>query len=249
MYSNEPSTTAARRSRPIKLTSVTLVGAALIGLFPVHPPASPPPARTSPTFADTSPGGIHPRAIEPRYGAVDSGAAIFDDEDPAVAKLDPDLACALRKAAAEAADDGIELSVNSGWRSRSYQDQLLREAVAKYGSKEAAARWVATADTSPHVSGDAVDIGNSRATAWLAEHGARYGLCQIYRNEPWHYELRPKAVSRGCPPKYADPTHDPRMEGPAAHRSRAGRPRRDRAGRNSERSPNRPALPAPKLDP
>ena len=43
--------------------------------------------------------------------------------------------------------------------------------------------------------------------------GARagYGLCQTYRNEPWHYELRPDAVNRGCPRMYADPTHDPRM--------------------------------------
>ena len=39
-----------------------------------------------------------------------------------------------------------------------------------------------------------------------------YGLCQIYGNEPWHYELRPEAIDRGCPPMYADPTHDPRMQ-------------------------------------
>ena len=45
------------------------------------------------------------------------------------------------------------------------------------------------------MSGDAVDIGPFDATAWLSEHGAHYGLCQIYRNEPWHYELRPEATS------------------------------------------------------
>ena len=39
-----------------------------------------------------------------------------------------------------------------------------------------------------------------------------YGLCQIYDNESWHYELRPEAIDRGCPPMYADPTHDPRMQ-------------------------------------
>ena len=50
------------------------------------------------------------------------------------------------------------------------------------------------------------------ATAWLSEHGAEYGLCQIYSNEPWHYELRPEAIDHGCPPMYADPTHDPRMQ-------------------------------------
>ena len=62
------------------------------------------------------------------------------------------------------------------------------------------------------MSGDAVDIGRSDATAWLSSHGAAYGLCQIYGNEPWHYELRPDAVAHGCPPMYADPAHDPRMQ-------------------------------------
>ena len=62
------------------------------------------------------------------------------------------------------------------------------------------------------MSGDAVDIGPLDATAWLSENGAEYGLCQIYSNEPWHYELRPEAIDHGCPPMYADPTHDPRMQ-------------------------------------
>jgi LAS superfamily LD-carboxypeptidase LdcB len=129
-----------------------------------------------------------------------------------VANLDPALLGALRQAATAAADDGVAVEVNSGWRSPAYQNQLLREAVSTYGSEEAAAQWVATADTSPHVSGDAVDLGPFVATAWLSEHGARYGLCQIYRNESWHYELRPAAIDHGCPPMYADPTHDPRMQ-------------------------------------
>jgi zinc D-Ala-D-Ala carboxypeptidase len=135
---------------------------------------------------------------------------VFDDEVSAVAKLDPGLLKTLRQAAKDAARGGVEFSVNSGWRSPEYQNQLLREAISKYGSEKEAARWVATADTSPHVSGDAIDIGPTDATAWLAKYGAEYGLCQIYRNEPWHYELRP--ADRGCPPMYADPTHDPRMQ-------------------------------------
>ena len=69
---------------------------------------------------------------------------------------------------------------------------------------------VATPNTSAHVSGEAVDIGRSDAAAWLSEHGAKYGLCQIYSNESWHYERRPEAVDHGCPRMYADPTHDPR---------------------------------------
>jgi LAS superfamily LD-carboxypeptidase LdcB len=143
---------------------------------------------------------------------VPTGTTVFDDEIPGVANLDSDLLGALRRAATNAADHGVEFFVDSGWRSPEYQEHLRQEAVSKYGSEEEAARWVATADTSPHVSGDAVDIGPSDAAAWLSEHGAEYGLCQIYGNEPWHYELRSQAIDHGCPAMYADPTHDPRMQ-------------------------------------
>jgi zinc D-Ala-D-Ala carboxypeptidase len=153
----------------------------------------------------------HRGALGEADGAVPDGATVFDDDLPAVANLDPALLAALRQAATDAADGGVEFFVNSGWRSPEYQEQLLREAVSEYGSEEEAARWVATADTSPHVSGDAVDIKPSDATQRLSEHGAEYGLCQIYDNEPWHYELRPEAIDHGCPPLYADPTQDPRM--------------------------------------
>jgi zinc D-Ala-D-Ala carboxypeptidase len=145
-------------------------------------------------------------------GAVPAGTTVFDNGIPGVANLDPALLGALRRAATDAADDGVEFLVDSGWRSPEYQERLLQEAVSKYGSEEQARRWVATPNTSAHVSGHAVDIGPSDAAAWLSEHGAEYGLCQIYANEPWHYELRPRAVDQGCPPMYADPTRDPRMQ-------------------------------------
>jgi len=145
-------------------------------------------------------------------GAVPDGVTVFDDEIPGIANLDPDLLGALRQAASAAADDGVEFFVDSGWRSPKYQNELLREAVSEYGSEEEAARWVATAETSAHVWGDAVDLGPFDATAWLSEHGADYRLCQIYGNEPWHYEPRPEAIAHGCPLMYADPTHDPRMQ-------------------------------------
>jgi hypothetical protein len=154
----------------------------------------------------------HRGAPDEADGAVPDGTTVFDDEIPGVANLDPALLGALRRAATDAADDGVEFFVNSGWRSAKYQGRLLREAIPKYGSEREAGRWVSTPNTSAHVSGDAVDIGPFDATAWLSEHGARYGLCQIYRNEPWHYELRPEAIDHGCPPMYADPTHDPRMQ-------------------------------------
>jgi zinc D-Ala-D-Ala carboxypeptidase len=154
----------------------------------------------------------HPRAFGEAGGAVPDGTTVFDDEVPGVANLDHDLLGALRSAATDAARDGVELDVDSGWRSPAYQRRLLQEAIATYGSKAEAVRWVATPRTSAHVSGDAVDIGPSSAAAWLSGHGAGYGLCQVYGNEPWHYELRPEAVVHGCPPTYSDPTQDPRMQ-------------------------------------
>ena len=137
-------------------------------------------------------------------GAIPGDATVFDHEIPGVARLDADLLGALRHAATDAADEGVTFFVDSGWRSPQYQEHLLNEAISKYGSEAAAARWVASPNTSAHVSGDAADIGHSGARAWLSQHGAAYGLCQIYRNEAWHYELRPDARERGCPPMYAD---------------------------------------------
>jgi hypothetical protein len=171
-----------------------------------------PPSPSTAAAPTEVPGGRQPGGLGEADGAVPDGTTVFDDEVPGVANLDPALLGALRHAATDAGGYGVKLYVDSGWRSPKYQEQLLHEAVSKYGSEKEAARWVATPNTSPHVSGDAVDIGPSNATAWLSEHGAKYGVCQIYRNEPWHYELRPKGIDHGCPPMYADPTHDPRMQ-------------------------------------
>ena len=190
-----PGGTAARRIRPTVLTALLLVGVALIG-----------------TVTGRLVGPLLAAVRGEAGGAVSRGLTVFDNERPAVANLDPDLLRALRQAAKDAAKAGVKIYINSGWRSPEYQELLHLQAVWKYRSKEKAARWVATGDTSSHVSGQAVDIGPSRATAWLSRHGAEYRLCQVYRNEPWHYELRPRAINGGCPPMYADPRHDPRMQ-------------------------------------
>ena len=198
---------APARADDLRAPGLVLVGlaaliAAILGTL-VYQPAS----SSAPTFGDVR-RGDHPGAVTEDDGALPDGVTVFDDEYPGVANLDPALLQALREAATDAADDGIEIHVNSGWRSAEYQEQLLREAIAEYGSEEEAARWVATATTSAHLSGDAVDIGPFEATAWLSERGANYGLCQIYGNESWHYELRPEATSHGCPLMFVGPGHD-----------------------------------------
>jgi D-alanyl-D-alanine carboxypeptidase len=213
MNHTAPARAEARPAPRLAFVGLAVVIAAIIGTL-VHQSAS----SAAPSFSEvrrSDHGGATTEddgAVTEDDGALPDGVTVFDGEYPGVANLDPALLQALREAAMDAADDGIEIQVNSGWRSPEYQEQLLREAVSEYGSEEEAARWVATANTSAHLSGDAVDIGPFDATAWLSEYGAHYGLCQIYRNESWHYELRPEATSRGCPPMPAGPTHNLGMQ-------------------------------------
>jgi zinc D-Ala-D-Ala carboxypeptidase len=214
-----------RRTHRIVLVGMAILGVVIAALVVQRPfvasvPSSSPVEVGRPTGSQTEsdeadgvivvPDGV----VDEADGFIPDGArvSVFDEEKPAVGRLDPGLLDALRRTATDAAADGVGLRINSGWRSTEYQQQLLRDAVAEYGSQAEAARWVSTAETSAHVSGDAVDIGPPSAAAWLSEHGAAHGLCQIYRNEPWHYELRPQAVDDGCPTMYADPTEDPRTQ-------------------------------------
>ena len=145
-------------------------------------------------------------------GMLPDGATVFDGDLPGVANLSPGLRDALQRASQDAAAGGVIIHVNSGWRSAEYQDRLVQEAVSQYGSVEEAARWVASAATSAHVSGEAVDVGSYDAVDWLTQHGAGYGLCQTYGNEAWHFELRAIASGQACPRPFSDPTQDPRMQ-------------------------------------
>ena len=206
----------ARRIRAAGLLGVIAVVAAALGWqLPSSSSTAAPPSHVVPKEPPRPPAEARRDrrdALGEAGGAVPSGTTVFDQHVPGVANLDPALLEALRWAAADAAAAGVQLVVDSGWRSPAYQERLLHEAVWKYGSEEEAARWVATPNTSAHVSGAAVDIGPSGAAAWLSDHGAAYGLCQVYANEPWHYELRSGAAGHGCPPMYADAAHDPRMK-------------------------------------
>ena len=206
MNHTAPARAATQRTSRLVVGALAVVIAATIGTLGLSSVSS-----SATTFGEVLRGAQH-GALGRADGVVPDGTTAFDGDVPAIANLDPRLLGAVRRATTEAADDGVEIYVNSGWRSPKYQSQLIGEAVSKHGSREAAARWVASSDASPHVSGDAVDLGHSDAESWLTEHGAEYGLCQIYRNEPWHYELRPDAVDHGCPSMYADPTHDPRLQ-------------------------------------
>ena len=133
-------------------------------------------------------------------------AAHVPQGDPTIRKLDPDLRAALHRATDDARADGVTLVVNSGWRSRAHQQRLFDEAVQKYGSEDEARRYVSTPDVSAHVTGDAVDIGPTDAAEWMSRNGSAYGLCQMFANETWHYEL---ATTPGgtCPEMLPDSSY------------------------------------------
>ncbi len=124
-------------------------------------------------------------------GTIEEGTRLtaFDTDHVALANLDPELLDAVQQATEAAERDGIELLINSGWRSADKQQRLLDEAIDTYGSIDEARRWVSTPGRSKHVTGEAVDVGPWDAAEWLDEHGDAWGLCRIYDNEPWHFEL------------------------------------------------------------
>jgi hypothetical protein len=149
-------------------------------------------------------------AVAPYAPTVDDGliaegvvVRLSDGDVPAVSRLDPALRDAMRRAEADAAAEGLAFEVTSGWRSARYQQWLLEDAVELYASEEIARQFVATPDRSSHVTGRAVDIAPEEAQFWLIEHGARYGICQTYANERWHFEL---VIESGgvCPPMKPD---------------------------------------------
>ncbi|MCS5720360.1 M15 family metallopeptidase [Herbiconiux sp. CPCC 205763] len=136
------------------------------------------------------------------YIPVGDRVALTDDV-PAVTNLDPDLRDALANAAQAAAADDVEFTLVDGWRSARYQQYLFDQAVTEYGSAEEASRWVKEPDQSKHVLGEAVDIATADAMDWLNRFGGEFGLCQIYANEAWHFELGADA-SGTCPPPLTD---------------------------------------------
>ncbi|EKF24362.1 D-alanyl-D-alanine carboxypeptidase family protein [Mycolicibacterium hassiacum DSM 44199] len=160
-------------------------------------PAAPPPAGPGPAAESLD---IGPAAEDTVGGWLPDDATLspFDVSHPIVGWLDPALLDALQQAAQAAQRDGVDLRITSGWRSRGFQQRLLDAAVRTYGSPDAAREFVATPDQSRHVDGQAVDIAPVEADHWLIANGARFGLCQVFANEIWHFEL--VADDGQCPP-------------------------------------------------
>jgi D-alanyl-D-alanine carboxypeptidase len=159
--------------------------------------AAPPPG---PAVA-VEPLSIGAAAEDTTGGSVADGQLIspFDVKNPAVGFLEPAVLAAIQDAANAAADDGVDLQLTSGWRSKGFQQRLFDQAVTAYGNADLAAQFVASPEKSMHVFGKAVDVGPVVADQWMIANGSRFGLCQIYANEIWHFELAVN-VAGNCPP-------------------------------------------------
>jgi zinc D-Ala-D-Ala carboxypeptidase len=117
--------------------------------------------------------------------------------------LEPGLAAAYTLAENQAHAEGVGLYINSGYRSPGEQQALWDDGVRTYGSPEEARKWVLPPNESTHVHGRAVDVGPEVGAQWLEANGNRWGLCRIYQNEWWHFELA-TAPGSTCPALRAD---------------------------------------------
>jgi peptidoglycan hydrolase-like protein with peptidoglycan-binding domain len=180
---------------------------------------APPGDGTSPTpvTPTPSPSGFRPLPVE-----TPGGGRIQDKRAPAAAdlvtvtgvggkriqlhRLAADAWRAMVSAARVAGISEPLLLPTSGYRSPEYQQQLWDEALARYGSPEAARKWVAPPGSSAHQSGRAMDLylggkNDSRnvnslrtlaAYKWLVANAQRFGFYP-YGAEPWHWEYNPPA--------------------------------------------------------
>jgi hypothetical protein len=123
--------------------------------------------------------------------------ARYVDEQPE--RLPPDTLTAWQRLRAAAGQDGVQLCLNDGKRSREQQARQFADAVQRFGSAELASRYVLQPDESMHVRGIAVDVQPLASAAWVERNGVAYGWCRRYENEPWHFEYDPAYPASGCP--------------------------------------------------
>jgi D-alanyl-D-alanine carboxypeptidase len=126
-------------------------------------------------------------------------------------RLRTEAAAALLNLMTQARADGVAIIPISGFRTFAYQESLFQKAVAKYGSEDAAVRWVAHPGHSEHHTGLAVDLGDgnepacdveppfeeTRASQWLQVNAAQFGFELSFPRdnprgvnyEPWHWRF------------------------------------------------------------
>lgn len=147
-------------------------------------------------------------AASPSTTAADAQAGPSDHAptgpDVGTTGLDAQLTRAITRAREAAVAEGVTIDITSGARTAEQQQVLFDNAVAKYGSAAEASKWVLPPDKSNHVLGKAVDVGPYAAAVWLQKNGVKFGLCQAYANEYWHFEVLAPAKGQKCPAPVAN---------------------------------------------
>lgn len=130
------------------------------------------------------------------------------------------------------------LRIMSGYRSPERQQQLWDAALKKYGSADAARKWVAPPGNSQHNHGNAADLSfdgagttaklssaGQAAMQWVHANAGQFGLTFPLGNEPWHVEVAgargkggaanvpvsPTGVPVGGDPRFSDIPFDKRQ--------------------------------------
>jgi zinc D-Ala-D-Ala carboxypeptidase len=154
--------------------------------------------------------------IPPDYGVdpprpTHAESEALEDVEPNILgrmqRLHPDAARDWRDMKAAAAEDGVTLLLISGFRSMSYQIELIRAKLAQGQDIESILRVNAAPGFSEHHTGKAVDVATpgtrpltagfdrSDAFFWLQRNAGRYGFGMPYGEhnrfgfdyEPWHW--------------------------------------------------------------
>jgi len=121
-------------------------------------------------------------------------------------EINPQVLARFHSAQAAAKELGIELSIDSGFRTREKQNYLYQRAIKEHKTPEEAIKWVLPSDLSRHPWGLALDVNlhhDKSGASWLEANGATFGLCRVYENEWWHFEplIAPGGI---CPPLKPD---------------------------------------------
>jgi hypothetical protein len=118
----------------------------------------------------------------------------------------PQVLARFHSAQAAAKAEGIEMSIDSGYRTTQIQEYLFNRAIKEHKTAEEAVKWVLPGDLSRHPWGLALDVNlhhEKSGASWLEANGATFGLCRVYENEWWHFE--PLTAPGGiCPPLLPD---------------------------------------------
>lgn len=120
----------------------------------------------------------------------------------------PEVKAAFSRMAEVAKRDSIDLIVDSGYRSASFQRRIIRQRLEAGQDMQEILTMVAPPGYSEHETGCAVDLvpsealfASSKIYLWLTENASRFGFRESYPEstadsmswEPWHWYYSPAA--------------------------------------------------------